>query len=166
MRLVLPLVLLLACAHSPPPPPGPRPLAGVSTTVHGPATLELRLLYAVQPDRSVHIVAELKGTGTGSVGPVEIAVKADKFLIDGDAGWRGEVAAGAEARPTVVLRPQGDGTGWVKVTSRIANGESSAFFPFLITPDEIRPCQAADEACKDVRDPDAKPPVLVRPEGP
>lgn len=154
MRLVLPLALLLACAHSPPPPPGPRALSGTNTISKDAATLEIRVGYVARPDHKIDLVIDLAGTGTGTVGPIDLEIKTDRFDLEGAATWNGEVAAGAKQQHTVVLRPQTDGVGWLKVRWRRGDGEGAVFAPFLIGPDEIRPCQAADEACKDVRDPD------------
>lgn len=155
MRLALPLVLLLACAHSPPPPPGPRPLTGANTIVHAAARVELRVLYEVQPDRAVRVVVDLEASGSGSVGKLDLDIQADGFLVDGPATWSGELAAGAREQPAFLLRPQAGPTGWLKVRWRRGDSEAAVFAAFLIGPDEIRPCQAADEACKSVRDPAA-----------
>jgi hypothetical protein len=158
MRLAAPFVLsalLLACASSPP-PPSERPLAGTSSVQRNAATLELRSYYSVKPDRSVELLVDLTPGGTGSVGPVDLALTTDGFLIDGPATWQGEAAA-PKTRVTFVLRPQGDGGKWARVIFKSAAGESSSFSTFLVTPDEIRLCQQDDEPCKSLRDPSPAP---------
>jgi hypothetical protein len=152
MRLAVPLALLLACASSPQ-PPSERPLGGTGSIRKDDATLDIRSLYSVKPDRSVEIYVDLTASGAGTVGPLDVELKTGGFLFDGPSNWRGEVAANTTTRATFVLRPQGDGGKWVKIITRRDGAEASSFTPLLVTPDEIRLCAADDEPCKGITDP-------------
>ncbi len=144
------LALALGCAHSPPPPPGPRPLGHDASLVHGEATLAVHFAYEVGADRGLTLLIELVGGGTGSVGTVELAVTSTGFVVDGAATWSGEVPAGTRTTQRVLLRPGADGVGTVEVRHGITGAPANdpVVLRFLISAEEVRPCQPADEACK------------------
>lgn len=145
---LLPLALLLACAHSPAPPPGPRPLGNDVNLARSDAALELRFRYEAAADRSVTLLVDLHATGPGSMGPVELAVTGENFVVAGDAGWTGEVPADTRATRSFVLRPQTDGLARATLEYRTSAAQERLRFGFVIEPDLARPCQPADAVCK------------------
>ncbi len=152
MRLtpLLSLILALACAHSPAPPPGPRPLGMNASLARNAATLDLRFRYEVAADRTLTLLVDLGATGSGSVGPVRLELHADGLEVVGDASWSGELVAGTQTVQRFVLRPQADGVGRVTVEYGPADAATreQVALSFLITAEQVRPCQAADAACK------------------
>ena len=152
MRLTLLLapLLALACAHSPAPPPGPRPLGMNASVARDDATLDLRFRYEVAADRTLTLLVDLVATGEGSVGPMRVDLRADNLEVTGGAGWSGELVAGAQATERFLLRPQAHGVGVATVEYGPADAATRELvvLRFLVTADELRPCQAADEACK------------------
>lgn len=152
MRLLwlLPPLLVLACAHSPEPPPGPRPLGMNASLVRDDATLDLRFRYEVAADRTLTLLVDLAAAGAGSVGPVRIDVRAEGLELVGDPSWTGELVAGTHEIRRFVLRPQANGVGHVTVEYSPVDAATreQVALKFLISAEELRPCQAADEACK------------------
>ncbi len=155
MRLtcLLSPLLALACAHSPEPPPGPRPLGMNASLARNDATLDLRFRYEVDADRTLTLLVDLAAAGSGSVGPVRIDVRAENFGLLGDLGWSGELVAGTRATRRFTLVPHAAAVGRVgHVTVEYgpvdATTREQVALKFLISADQIRPCQAADEACK------------------
>lgn len=149
LSLLLPILALFACAHSPAPPPGPRPLGMDGSLMRGEATLGLRFRYEVVTARELTLLVELGAAGSGSVGPVRVAVQAEGFEVVGEPGWSGELVAGVSETRRFVLRPRADGVGRVTIEYGLADAAALEQVPlrFLTTPEQIRPCQAADEAC-------------------
>lgn len=154
MRLsLLPLLAVLACAHSPAPPPGPRPLGHDASLARNKATLDLRFRYEVTAVRELTLLVELGAAGTGSVGPVRLLVQPGGFELVGEAGrtgeWTGELVAGVKETRRFVLHPRADGVANVTIEYGLVDAGALEQVPlrFLITPEQIRPCQAADEAC-------------------
>lgn len=163
MRLVAVLMLLtLGCAHSPAPPPGPRPLGGDANLMRGDATLAARLRYEPTDARSLVLLVDLEGKGTGSVGPIAVGVAPDGFEIDGPSTWTGEVAAGARQELRFPLRLIADKFASVTVTFGMVGAEAVTLHEarFLREDDEIRACQASEEAC---RGPGEAPPASPAP---
>lgn len=150
LTLLLPLLALLACAHSPPPPPGPRPLGHDANLMRNDAALALRFRYEVAAPRELTLLVELGATGSGSVGPVRVAVEPGAFELVGEASWSGELVAGATQTQRFLLRPRADGVAALTITYGLADADAAPEqvpLRFLITPEQIRPCQAADEEC-------------------
>jgi hypothetical protein len=151
MRLLLslPLLALLACAHSPAPPPGPRPLGMDGSLLRGEARVDLRFRYEVVAPRELTLLVELGATGSGSVGAVRVAVEAEGFEVVGDPSWTGELVAGVKETRRFVLRPRADGVGTLTIAYGMVDAPAPELVPlrFLTTPEQIRPCQAADEEC-------------------
>ena len=152
MRLpwLLSPLLALACAHSPEPPPGPRPLGMNASLARNDATLDLRFRYEVATDRTLTLLVDLAAAGSGSVGPVRVDVRAKNLELVGDPVWSGELVAGTQATPRFMLRPQANGVGDVTVEYGPvdATTREQVALKFLISAEQVRPCQAADEACK------------------
>lgn len=148
MRLPCLLALLLAtsCAHSPPPPPGPRPLGHDVNLARNAATLGLRFHYEVAADRALTLHVEVQGGGSGSVGTVELAVKADGFVVDGAASWRAELAAGGHEEPRFVLRPTATGVATVTLDHAIVGAMQGdpVVLRFKVDGDKIAPCATSD----------------------
>ena len=153
MRLacLLAALLTLGCAHSPAPPPGPRPLGGDANLMRGDATLAVRLRYEVASARSIVLLIELAGSGSGSVGAVEVELAPDGFALDGPATWTGEVAAGRREDLRFPLTLTAGKLGRVTVTQGIVGAPANdpVVLRFVIEDDEIRACQASEEACQD-----------------
>lgn len=149
-RLALALAAALACAHSPPAPSGPRPLTGTIQVQRNDASAGLDLRYQAV-GRELEIQAVVRGSGTGSVGPVTVVVEPTGLVLEGDATWTAEVAAGQEATHRWRLRPAADGVVGVKIAYEAADGalEGSATPGFIVTSDAIRLCGTADCAGED-----------------
>ncbi len=110
--------------------------------VRNAATLGLRFHYEVAADRALTLHVEVQGGGTGSVGTVELAVKADGFVVDGAASWRGELAAGGHEEPRFILRPISNGVATVTVDHTIVGaiqGEP-VVLRFKIDGEKVGPC--------------------------
>lgn len=152
MRLtcLLSPLLALACAHSVEKSPGPRPLGMNASLARNDATLDLRFHYEVAPDRTLTLLVDLAAAGSGSVGPVRVDVRAENLELVGDPGWSGELVAGNRATHRFVLRPQANGVGHVTVEYGLVDAaiREQVALKFLISAEQVRPCQAADEACK------------------
>lgn len=140
---------VLACAHSPAPPPGPRPLGMDASLARSEATLDLRFRYEVTSARELTLSIELGAAGTGSVGPVRVAVRSEDLEVVGESSWTGELVAGVKETRRFVLRPRADGVGRVTIEYGLADAATPEQVPlrFLSTPEQIRPCQSADEEC-------------------
>jgi hypothetical protein len=152
MRLALLAVsLVLGCAHSPAPPPGPRPLGSDASLARGEATLSVRFGYEVASARSLALLVDLDAGGAGSVGMVEIAIAPEGFTIDGPARWSGELTAGAGKQLRFPLRMIADRVARVTITHGIAGAPANdpVVFRFLVEDEQLRACQASEEACKE-----------------
>lgn len=150
-RLALVLAAALACAHSPAPPPGPRPLTGALQLVRNDATVDLELGYQVV-GRELEILAVLRGSGSGSVGPVTVVLRPTGLDLEGGAAtWTAEAATGQQANHSWRLRPAADGVARVEIGYTAADGalEGGATAGFIVTRDAIRLCGTADCAGED-----------------
>ena len=145
------VILVLGCAHSPAPAPGPRPLGGNADLARGEARLSVRFSYEVASAHSLALLVDLDASGTGSVGTVEIAMVPDGFTIGGPARWSGELAAGNGKQLRFPLHVIADKVARVTITHGIAGAPANdpVVFRFLVEDDEIRACQASEEACKE-----------------
>lgn len=152
MRLPCLLAVLLAvllppgCAHSPPPPPGPRPLGHDVNLARDDATLALRFRYELAQDRALTLLVGVQAGGSGSVGAVEVAVKAEGFVVDGAASWRGELAAGGREEPRFVLRPTATGVATITVDHAIVGAMQGdpVVLRFKVDGDQVWPCATSD----------------------
>jgi hypothetical protein len=149
-RLAVVLAAVLACAHSPEPPPGPRPLTGKFQIQRNDAGAVLETRYQAA-GRELEVLAVLRGSGTGSVGPVRVELKPTGLVLEGDPVWTGEAAGGQEATHTWRLRPEADGVARVEIVYSAAEGalEGGATAGFRVTSDAIRLCGTADCAGED-----------------
>ena len=152
MRLAAILMLvLLGCAHSPAPPPGPRPLGGGGTLIRGDATLAVGLRYEPTGARSLVLLVELAAKGTGSVGPVTVGVMPSGLEVDGPATWTGEVTAGARQELRFPLRLVAAKVARVTVTFGLVGASAVQVHEarFLSEDEQLRACQASEEACRE-----------------
>lgn len=143
---LLAVLLAASCAHSPAPAPGPRPLGHDVNLVRNAATLALRFRYEVAADRALTLYTEVKTGGSGSVGAVELAVKAEGFVVEGAASWRGELAEGAREEPRFILRPTAVGIATVTVDHAIAGATEGepVVLRFKVSGDRVWPCATSD----------------------
>ena len=150
-RLALLLAAALACAHSPTPPPGPRPLSGQIQLQRGEASANLDLRYQVKPGRELEISVALRGVGTGSVGPVEVALNPTGPVLEGPATWTGEAGSGQTAEHTWRLRPAAEGVAQIEVRHGFAGQalDLATTAGFRVGADAIRLCGTADCAGED-----------------
>jgi hypothetical protein len=144
-------LLVLGCAHSPAPPPGPRPLGGDASLARGAARLSVRFSYEVASARSLALLVDLDASGTGTVGTVEIAMVPEGLTIAGPASWSGEVVAGTGKQLRFPLQLITDKVARVTITHGIAGAPANdpVVFRFVVEDEEIRACQASEEACKE-----------------
>lgn len=148
--LLAPLaIFIVGCAHSPTPAPGPRPLGNDASLTRNQATLTVRYRYQVKSDNTIELMIDLAGQGAGTVGNVELAVRAEGMKVEGEATWSGPVESGTAMTHRVLLRPTG-AYGEVTVDYAITNAVKGepAVFRFMSTEDETRPCQPSEEGCK------------------
>jgi len=152
MRLAAVLmVVALGCAHSPTPPPGPRPLGGGGSLMRGDATLAVSLRYETADARSLVLLVELAAKGAGSVGPVTVGVMPHGLEVDGPATWTGEVTAGARQELRFPLRLVATSVARVTVTFGMVGASAVQVHEarFLTEDDQLRACQASEEACRE-----------------
>ncbi|HEY0135750.1 MAG TPA: hypothetical protein VGB85_16815, partial [Nannocystis sp.] len=97
------------------------------------------------------LLVDLDASGTGTVGTVEIAMVPEGLTIAGPASWSGEVVAGTGKQLRFPLQLITDKVARVTITHGIAGAPANdpVVFRFVVEDEEIRACQASEEACKE-----------------